>query len=231
MICAARTGSFFIGGLKFDGFRLSSPVDVGTKLLTLCDTADGSDDTISDDEGPNVLPLALRHELLEQHLLFGGVQGFHDGFSDLDLVGEDHPDTLGAFEEFDDHRSAADADEGVLHIAFVINVGRGRDADIVAGKDLKRAKLVTGIADPGGGVRGEHVHLLELPDDRGAVTGDRSPDPREDGVRDPDGLAMVVEIGIALIEADRQAERVQDFDVVPAIGSGFDKAVGRIALR
>ena len=108
------------------------------------DAADGGDDAVADDEGADVLALALRDEFLEQDLLLGAVERLDDGFGDLDLVGEDDADALGAFEQLDDDRRAADAHQGVLDVALVIDVGGEWDADIVAGKNLQASAACRG---------------------------------------------------------------------------------------
>jgi hypothetical protein len=120
-------GGFFVGGIEFDGFGFTAAVDVGAEFLALCDAADGGDDALADDEGADVFAFAFGDEFLEEDLLFGGVEGLDDGFGDFDFISEDDADALCAFEEFDDDGCAADAFEGAFEVAFVIDVGGGRE--------------------------------------------------------------------------------------------------------
>ena len=95
-MCGAD-GGFLVNGIERDGLGFTAAMDVGAEFLALRDAAYGGDDTVTDDKGAHILAFAFGNEFLEQDLLFGGVQGFDDGFRDLDLVRQNHPHALGAF--------------------------------------------------------------------------------------------------------------------------------------
>lgn len=223
-------GGFLVGRLKGDALCFTSAVDVGAEFLALGDAAYGCYDAVSDDEGADVLAFAFGNEFLKENLLLGGVEGLDDGFCDLNLIREDDADALGAFEELDDDWCAADAHEGVFDVALVIDVSGGGDADIVAGEDLEGAEFVAGVADSRSGVWGEDVHLLELADDGCAVAGDGGADAGEDGIGFLESLSAVVKIRISLIQADGEAEGVENLDLMATFFPCLDEAACGVAL-
>ena len=153
-------------------------MDIRAKLLALRNATDGGDNAVSDDEGAHVLAFAFRDEFLEKDLLLAALECLDDGFRDLNFIREDDTDSLRAFEELDDDGCAANALEGTFDIAFVIDVSGGGDADIVAGKDLEGAEFIARVADASGSVWCVNIHLLELADNRSAVTGNGCADAR-----------------------------------------------------
>jgi hypothetical protein len=92
--------------------------------------------SVADHEGPHVLALALRNELLDQDVLLGALQGLDDRLGDLVAVGQDDTHALGALEQLDDDRRAAHALDGGQHVGLGAHEGRVRDADVVAREDL-----------------------------------------------------------------------------------------------
>ena len=95
---------------------------------------------------------------------------------------------------------------------------------------MKRTELVAGIADAGGGVGREYIHLLKLPHDRGAVAGDRSTDPWQHRIGSAEFFAVVIDMRISLIETDREAQGVENLDFMSAFAAGLNDAARRITL-
>jgi hypothetical protein len=154
-------------------------VHVAAKLLPLGHAAHGGDHAVADHEGADVLALALGDELLDQHVLLLALQQLDDRLGLLDRVREQYADALGALDQLDHHRRAADALDRRQHVLLVAHEGRARDADVVAAENLQAAQLVAAVEDAVGGVRAVHVHLLELAHDRRAVVGDGGADARQ----------------------------------------------------
>ena len=65
---------FAISFIENYRFRDTTPMDVTTKLLPLCDTSHGAHDLVADDERSNVAPLAFGDELLNQDALLLALQ-------------------------------------------------------------------------------------------------------------------------------------------------------------
>ncbi len=119
-------GALLVGRIQYHLFRLAAAVDVAAELVALGHAAHGGHDPVADDEGADVLALALGDELLHQHVLAGALQRLDDGLGDLVGVGQDHADALGALEDLDDHRGAADPLDGRQHVLAVPHEGRVR---------------------------------------------------------------------------------------------------------
>ena len=107
-------------------------------------------------------------------------------------LGQHHADALGAFEQLDDQRRAADHVQQIVRVARRVGEAGHRQADALARQQLQRAQLVARAGDRHRFVHGIHAHHLELAHDGGAVEGDRGADARDDGVEAVQLLAVQV---------------------------------------
>src|SRR5690606_14522712 len=135
-------GCLVIRLVELDDLGLAAAMHVASKLLALGHAPHGRHLTVTDHDRTNVFALAFGDELLNQHVLTGALQGFDDGFGDLDAVGQDHAYALSAFEQFDDDGCASDSFYRGEHVALAAHEGRLRNAHLVATQDLQRAQLV-----------------------------------------------------------------------------------------
>ena len=92
---------------------------------------------------------------------------------------------------------------------------------MMAAEYLQAAQLVARVGDAVGGVRAEHVHLLELANHGGTVVGDGGADARQHGIVGAQVFLSIVQIWRAALEIDSEFERVKYFGLVPAVQCRF----------
>ncbi len=229
MIWAACTAVRSVYFVELRDFCVPAAVDVAAKLLALRDSAHRGDDLVSDHEGAHVAAFALLDELLQQDVHLGGSrQRLDHRLGDLGRISENDSDALGAFEQLDDHRRAAESLDPGHDLGGVSHEQGLRNADAVAAQHLQRAQLVARDTDRVRWVDTVDAHLLELPHDGGAEEGYRRADPRDHRIVVGQLLAFVIEAGVSLLHFDRKRERVQDLDVVAACGAGFFESPGAV---
>ena len=203
---------------------------VAAELLSLRDTPHRRHDAVADDERADVLALALGDEFLDQHVLLLALQQLDDRLGRLDGFGQQHADALRSFDQLDDHRRAAHAFDGGQHVFLVAHERRARNADVVPAEDLQAAQLVARVGDAVGGVGAEHVHLLELPNDGGAVVGDRGADARQHRVVVAQEFLPVVEVRRTPLQIDGELQGVEHLDLVVSLQRGFLEPTGAVRL-
>ena len=81
----------------------------------------------------------LLDELLHQDVDIGALKRLDHGLRGLHRVAQHHADALGAFEQLDDHRCAADEVDDVLGLAWVVRIGRDRETDAAPRQELHAA--------------------------------------------------------------------------------------------
>ncbi len=206
-------------------------MDVAAELVTLRGAAHRRDDAVADDEGTDVASLALGDELLDQHVLASALHRLDDRLGHLVVGREDHADALGALEQLDHDRRAADAVDGRQHVLPVADERRARHADVVARQDLDGAQLVARVGDPVRGVRRVDVHLLELADDGRTEVGDRCADPGHDRVVVGQRLATELEVRFGARQVDGEAQGVEHLALVAAIDRRQLESLGAVRPR
>ena len=110
--------------VELDRLDAAAAVHVGAELVALRDPAHRRDHAVADDERADVAALALLDEALDQHVLPGALQGLDDRLGDLDRRRQDHADALGALEQLDHDRRAADPLDRRDHVGPVLHEGR-----------------------------------------------------------------------------------------------------------
>ena len=92
------------------------------------------------------------------------------------------PHALGAFEELDDERWAADHLDQILDIVGFMRESRDRQADTLAREQLQSSQFIPGAADGDRFVERVNTHHFKLPQHRRAVGGHRRADAGDHGI-------------------------------------------------
>ena len=117
-------------------------MDIAAKFLSLGNAAHGTDDLVTYHKGSNIAPFALRHELLNQHVLLLTLQQLDNRCGGFYGFGQQNADPLGSLHQLDDDRCAANSFNRREHISFVTDKSGLRNADVVPTENLQAAKLV-----------------------------------------------------------------------------------------
>src|SRR5712664_239531 len=112
----------------------------------------GAHYAIADHQRADVAPPRLRDELLEQDLLAEVPERAEDALHLRDAVGDHHAHALGALDQLEDRRQAADLRDQLRDLAAAAGEHRAGDAHSRRGEVLERRQLVAAAGDGGSAV-------------------------------------------------------------------------------
>ncbi len=107
-------------------------------------------------------------------------------------LGQNHPDSLRTFQQFDHQRRTAYPGNQILGIFGRMGKPGNRQADPLAGQQLQTAQFVPGAADGDRFVDTVDIHHFKLPHNRRSVKGDGGADAGDDGIKTGQFVALVV---------------------------------------
>ena len=97
-------------------------------------------------------------------------------------------------------------------------------------QELQTAEFVSGGGNAVRTIGRVHVHLLKLPYDRRTKVRDRCPDSGQDGVVVAQVLVAKVEIRLAMLQFDGEAEGVKNFDLMSPVGRRLAESQRAVAV-
>ena len=205
-------------------------MQVRAKLAGLGLSLHGSDDFVADHQTADVGAAGLLDVFLHHDVGFQPHERLQHRLGGLGGFTHHHANALGAFEQLDYQRRAADHVDQVRDVIRRVSKAGNGQAHALAGQQLQRAQLVTRAGDRHRLVQRKHTHHLELAQHGRAVEGDRCADARNDRVKAFQHFTLVVNGRLVAGDVHISAQRVDDPNFVATLASGFDQAAGGVQV-
>jgi hypothetical protein len=188
------------------------------------------DHPVADHEHPDVGRVGLLDELLHQDIDVHALKRLDHRLCRFHRLAKHNPDALGSFEQLDDDWRPADEVDDVLGLARIVGEGCNGKSDAAPREQLKTSQLDARAADGNRLVQGINAHHLELTEHGKTVERHRGADTRNDRVEVVKRPLAVIEGRLARGDVDRDTERIDDLDVVPAGARRLDDAAVAIEM-
>ncbi|MNO64593.1 hypothetical protein D3C76_553250 [compost metagenome] len=206
-------------------------MQVGAELTGLGLALHRRDHLVADHEAADIGAAGFLYVFLHHDVVLQPHEGFEHRFGSLLGFREDHADALGAFQQLDHQRRAANHLDQVRHVVRRVGEAGDRQADTLARQQLQRAQLVPRAGDGHRFVEREHAHHLELAQHRAAVEGHRGADARDHRVEAFQRLAAVVDLRLVAGDVHVGAQGVDHDHFMTARAAGLHQAMGGIQTR
>ena len=207
-----------------DQFGGAAAVQVGAELALLGAAHHGGNHLFANDETADVGAAGLLDELLHQDVGLEAHERLDHAFGRLLGLRQHHADALGAFQQLDHDRRAADHLDQILDIVRRMGEAAHRQTDALARQQLQRAQLVARTCDGDRLIEREHAHHFELAHHRRAVEGDRSADARDHGIEAGQILATVMDLRLVRGDVHVAAQGIDHLHLMPVLLGGLDQA-------
>jgi hypothetical protein len=225
----ALGGGALLGGELHAGGR-AAPVDVGAELARRCGALHGGHHPVADHEGADVAAAGLLDELLDQDVGVELPEGADHRLGGLLGLGQHDAHALGALEQLDHQRCAADQRDQPVDVLGGVREGGDGQPHALGGEQLQGAQLVARAGDALRLVGRVDAHHLELTDHRGAVEGVGRADAGDDRVDAAQLLAAVVDRRAVRGDVDHAAQVVDHADLVAALLGGLTQPARGVQL-
>lgn len=220
-----------LGGFAYEGgrvvpFELSLASEAAREPSRAGGAADGRQGAPADDEDPHVAG-GFANVFLKHDAVAETEHGLESGLERLHRLAHHHPAALGALEQLDQHRHAAQVTDSGFEFGDVAAHDRRRDGQAVGCEELKAPHWVARLTDGARAVERGHAERNELLEDLEAVAGDGGRDSRNDDVWESKASTGTEESTALPVEGDEEVRGGDDSNAVAPGLSGLDEAASR----